>query len=438
MSSKPTSAISCWRPSWCSARRTSTVSRFWLVNSAVGASGPAQQLDRRRRTRPPASIRMTRRAPRRCPAPVQRGAVAGEALDGGVDDRRVADEGDPRGGRGRSGASIAALGAAAVVAEHAVGVDRSAAGGRRRRAPSPSATSRSRWVWSVAVGTTIRPSTRRASTASISSRSRSRVLVGAAGEGTTEPRRGRPPRRRGGWRRRTGWRRPRRSGRSRPTGRSRGAACRRCGCAGSRAARPRAATLTASSGATGGLPLTTRETVLRLTPATAATSFIVGRRPFGRRGHRRDRTRTRASVRTDASNDAGISPEPRAISRVGTTTSAVRRLEPGQPREQQLAGLAAERVRVLGDDGDARVDEVAEHDVVEAGQRDLALQAERAQRADRADRDQVLAGEERRRRARRRAAARASPASAGSLSTSSVRSSAGSSARCRPRRAPAW
>src|SRR3954471_15723143 len=39
-------------------------------------------------------------------------------------------------------------------------------------------------------------------------------------------------------------------------------------------------TLTANSAATG-LPLTTRETVLTLTPATAATSLIVGRRPFG-------------------------------------------------------------------------------------------------------------------------------------------------------------
>ena len=62
----------------------------------------------------------------------------------------------------------------------------------------------------------------------------------------------------------------------------RGAAFRPCGCGGSRASRPLARTLTASSGATGGLPLTTRETVLRLTPASAATSFIVGRRPFGR------------------------------------------------------------------------------------------------------------------------------------------------------------
>src|SRR4051794_25799147 len=36
----------------------------------------------------------------------------------------------------------------------------------------------------------------------------------------------------------------------------------------------------ASSGATGGDPLTTRDTVLSDTPATAATSFIVGRFPF--------------------------------------------------------------------------------------------------------------------------------------------------------------
>ena len=46
------------------------------------------------------------------------------------------------------------------------------------------------------------------------------------------------------------------------------------------------------------------------------------------------------------------------------------------------------------------LDEVAEHDVVESDERDLALQAELAQRPDRADRDQVLAGEQRRRRVR--------------------------------------
>src|SRR3954454_12770288 len=37
-------------------------------------------------------------------------------------------------------------------------------------------------------------------------------------------------------------------------------------------------TRSASAGATSGAPLTTRETVARLTPATGATSFIVGRR----------------------------------------------------------------------------------------------------------------------------------------------------------------
>jgi hypothetical protein len=37
-------------------------------------------------------------------------------------------------------------------------------------------------------------------------------------------------------------------------------------------------TRAASSGATSGASLTTRDTVVRLTPASVATSFIVGRR----------------------------------------------------------------------------------------------------------------------------------------------------------------
>jgi hypothetical protein len=45
--------------------------------------------------------------------------------------------------------------------------------------------------------------------------------------------------------------------------------------------RTAACTFSARSGRTLGPPLTTRDTVLRLTPATAATSFIVGRRALG-------------------------------------------------------------------------------------------------------------------------------------------------------------
>ena len=78
-------------------------------------------------------------------------------------------------------------------------------------------------------------------------------------------------------------------------------------------------TLSASSGATGGLPLTTLETVLRLTPATAATSFIVGRRPLGSEAVIAA-TVPDARVRRTRQT-TGISPDPRAISRVGTTTS---------------------------------------------------------------------------------------------------------------------
>ena len=50
-----------------------------------------------------------------------------------------------------------------------------------------------------------------------------------------------------------------------------------------------------------------------------------------------------------------------------------------QAGEQQFAGVAAERVRVLGDDGHAGLDEVAEDDVVEADDSDIALAAELAQ-----------------------------------------------------------
>jgi hypothetical protein len=49
---------------------------------------------------------------------VQRGAVAVEALGGGVDDRRRADEGDPLVAVGEQ-VLDRARGAAAVVAEHA-------------------------------------------------------------------------------------------------------------------------------------------------------------------------------------------------------------------------------------------------------------------------------------------------------------------------------
>ncbi len=280
----------------------------------------------------------------------------------------------------------------------------------------PAATSRCRYEWSCAVGTRISPSTRRAEHALDQLALALRVGVRAAGERDHRRARGRPPRRRGGSRRRTGCRRRRRSGRSRARARSRGAACRPCGCGGSRAARSRARPSSASSGATGGLPLTTRETVLRLTPAIAATSFMVGRRARSRRsGNVADHP-----VRRDPQT-AGISPDPRAISRVGSTTErgSGSRANSSSPAWRPSAYGSCATTVMPG------CDEVAEDDVVEADERHLALPAELAQRPDRADRDQVLAGEQRRRRVAAARAARAPRARRASLSTSSVRSSSG-------------
>ena len=66
--------------------------------------------------------------------------------------------------------------------------------------------------------------------------------------------------------------------------------------------------------------------------------------------------------------------------------------------EQKVGRRPADRLRILGDDRDRRVEDVGERDVVEADQRDPAFEPGAPERPDAADREEVLAGEERRRR----------------------------------------
>ena len=100
--------------------------------------------------------------------------------------------------------------------------------------------------------------------------------VRARGDHQEADARARSPRLRGRSWSRTDWRRPRSRGRAcASAGRAEASARRRCD--GSRAARSPRCTSAAVSGRTPGSLLTTRETVLRLTPAATATSLIVGR-----------------------------------------------------------------------------------------------------------------------------------------------------------------
>ena len=69
-----------------------------------------------------------------------------------------------------------------------------------------------------------------------------------------------------------------------------------------------------------------------------------------------------------------------------------------EPAEQELGGGAAELGRIVRHDGDGRIEQIGEREVVESDDRDLVLQPERAERLDRADREVVLAREDRRRR----------------------------------------
>ena len=99
---------------------------------------------------------------------------------------------------------------------------------------------------------------------------------------------------------------------------------------------------------------------------------VLHRRPAAFAERSRARTVADARVRRTAVKRPGSRPT-RARSGASARRRAAAAIGARQPGEQQLGGVAAERVRVLGDDGHARVDEVAEHDVVEADERDLAL-----------------------------------------------------------------
>jgi hypothetical protein len=71
-----------------------------------------------------------------------------------------------------------------------------------------------------------------------------------------------------------------------------------------------------------------------------------------------------------------------------------------EPAKELIGRRAPDRLRILRDDGDRRVEHAGERDVVEADQRDLAFATGVAKGADAADREQVLPGEEGGRRLR--------------------------------------
>src|SRR5438445_3136360 len=64
------------------------------------------------------------------------------------------------------------------------------------------------------------------------------------------------------------------------------------------------------------------------------------------------------------------------------------------PVEEQLRGSPSHGRWILGDDRDARLEEIGEQDVVEPHQRDLRMKPQPAERPARSDRDEVLSGEE--------------------------------------------
>ena len=300
MSSKPTCAIWSWRPSRCSVRRTSIVTRFCAVNSAVGRSGPGEQRldvvvhDQRLR---------------------HRLVVAGEPFGGRVEPvRRRAHERDPLVPVGAQMLDRGA-GAAAVVGEHVVGVDRLRGAvhehepdarrdvalevrvvvrGRDEDEPVHAPPEHALHQLALTLRVGVRAAGER------HHRPLARDLLHPAMDGGEEGvadvledqgDRGREP--------------------VRPPQRA-----RRVVVAVAEQLDRALAPSTASSGSTGGLPLTTRETVLRLTPAIEATSFMVGRRATGHDGAE---TYADRPARRDGQR-GGISPEPRTISRVGSTT----------------------------------------------------------------------------------------------------------------------
>ena len=150
------------------------VIRFCALNSAVGGSSARQQVGRRGRARPrcraaPSRTSAGRTRPRARRAPRGSRAGARPAVKIRCWSPRKPIRRCPRGDQMRGGGERAA----GVVAQHAVGVDERAAGGRRTRAPRRRRARRAGTSGRCPAGTTIRPSTRRDRNASASSRSRS-------------------------------------------------------------------------------------------------------------------------------------------------------------------------------------------------------------------------------------------------------------------------
>ena len=155
--------------------------------------------------------------------------------------------------------------------------------------------------------------------------------------------------------------------------------------------------------------------VLHLRPLVAPRRRAVDvLRPRDRRGHRSagaDDARDERAERSRGGRghaaslgrrpwpaQGSSSPEPRGISRVGIVWTSGRGV-PRHPVEQAASRRPPQRRRVLGDHRDPRLQHGRHRDVVEADERDLVLPTGGMQCLDRADRHEVLAGEQRFRRA---------------------------------------
>ena len=174
MSSKPTKAIRCCKPSWCRARMAPMVTRFCEVNSAVGGVIELHQPLHRRVSLLLGAQRLSLWCAGRRPA--RRRAMAS------VKPRRA--RGPSRwsvrrpGGRSADALRsircwVASQRRLVVVGQHGVGEPARSAGGRRRRSACPARARPADSPWSAVIVVRIKPSTRRRVKASISSRSRS-------------------------------------------------------------------------------------------------------------------------------------------------------------------------------------------------------------------------------------------------------------------------
>ena len=278
-SSKPTRATSRCRPNRCSARTAPIVTVFWRGEQRRRRVVAAEERERGLlgQLRGRQVLRHERRVVRQ-PGLGQRGAVAGEALAGGADRRPVAEVGDA----GVAGGDQVA---------HAL------ASPRRRGSTSTASTSR--LCGSRSTQTTAVParSSRGEVGLVVAGRDEDQPVRAARGERRGEPAlplgvlvdaRGEHHHPAGQGdvldraldaRRRTGWRRRRAAARSTTCARGRGAGRARRRWAGSPARRSPSGPGRSSAGDTPASSFTTRETVLKLTPATAATSRRVGRLP---------------------------------------------------------------------------------------------------------------------------------------------------------------